>query len=398
MADPARSPRVSPRRRRRLGPAVEGLEPRELMTVSATPTDFEQAMLELINRARANPPAEAQRLLALSKSDPLIMAATAHWDMNAVVAKISSYAPEPPLAFNPRLIEAARAEDVAMLTLNSQRHAPAGFLTNPSIAVASDGQVYFDITGATWATGENIYGFSSNVNSPSTLDYVNYFYAGFMIDWGNPDFGHLTNILAPGPAESGSGTHLPYSEIGIGLLTNVTPTAPPDPNPPDPGNLGLSVGPDLVTQEFGWRSTASADLTGTFFVDRAHTGFYAPGEGLGGVTITAVARGSGAVYQAQTWSSGGYTLTLPPGTYDLTASGGGLAGVTTAAVSPSMPRTPAPGRSATRRPGPSPAPASAGRASTSPSPASMTAGRRPRSPSTGPAPRSGSSTPRAGSG
>jgi hypothetical protein len=39
---------------------VERLEPRQLMSAVA-PTDYEQYMLELLNRARANPAAEAAR-------------------------------------------------------------------------------------------------------------------------------------------------------------------------------------------------------------------------------------------------------------------------------------------------------------------------------------------------
>ena len=294
--------------------------------MTTTPTDFEQYMLELVNRARANPAAEGQRLLAIAQTDPLVRSATAQTNLAAFVQKISSFAPLPPLAFNTRLIEAARAENAAMLAQNSQRHAPAGFLNNPAVAVASDGLAYYDTTGVAWSTGENIFGFSANVNSPSLQVYVDYFYAGFMIDWGNPDYGHLTNILAPGPAEAAGSPHYPFSEVGIGLLTGVVPLSPPDPNPPNPANAGISVGPDLVAQEFGWRSSSPAFLTGTFYVDAGHTGFYAPGEGLGNVTIQAVGLAGQGTYQTQTWSSGGYSLPLPAGTYRVTASGGVLPG------------------------------------------------------------------------
>ncbi len=325
MATLTRTRRASPRRGRGAGPALEALEPRALMSVGVAPSDAEQFMLELVNRARSDPAAEGRRLVALAQSDPLIRAASAGWDLNAFTRAISAYAPMPPLAFNPRLIEAARAQDVSMLRMNSQRHAPAGFLTDPRVAVAADGQGYYDVTNASWSTGENIFAFSHNVNGLSAVDYVNYFHAGFLIDWGNPSFGHLANDLAPGPGGAGPSTHYPYSEVGIGLLENAVPTEPPDPNPPEPGNAGQNVGPDLITQEFGWRSTADADLTGTFFVDAARTGFYAPGEGLGGVTIRAVGRGGLGTFQTQTWPSGGYTLPLPAGTYDVTASGGSLA-------------------------------------------------------------------------
>ncbi|MBX6316545.1 MAG: hypothetical protein IRY99_27070, partial [Isosphaeraceae bacterium] len=142
---------------------------------------------------------------------------------------------------------------------------------------------------------------------------VDYYYAGLMIDWGNPDFGHLRNLMAPGPAEAGPGTHLPYREIGIGLLAGAKPSTPP-------AVPGLNVGPVLVSQEFGWRS-GPAFLTGIVYQDNDGNNFYSPGEGLGGVTIQAVGQHGEGTYQVQTWHSGGYSLALPPGTYLVSATG-----------------------------------------------------------------------------
>ncbi len=293
---------------------LECLEPRTLMTGSA-PTDAEQYMLELINRARANPAAEGQRLLALAATNPLIHQATAGENLSLFYQEISSYAPEPPLAFDPRLIDAALAEDASMLAKNSQQHSPPGFLNNPNVAVDTDGQVYFPTGSSWWATGENIFAYSSSVTPTSLTSYMDFFEAGFLLDWGNPDFGHLKNILAPGPAEANPSAGVyPYNEIGIGLLTG-TPTTPP--------SNGVNVGPELVTQEFGWRQ-GNAFLTGTFYNDLAGTQFYQPGEGLGGVSITAVGTAGQGTFQTQTWASGGYSLQLPPGIYQVTATGSNL--------------------------------------------------------------------------
>jgi hypothetical protein len=228
-------------------------------------------------------------------------------DLNAFVAEISSFGPEPPLAFNTRLIEAARDHSQAMIQADNQFHAPADYLTNPASGHAYDGQAYYPTGNNWWATGENIFAYSSGVSGGVTA-FVNYLEAGFELDWGNPDHGHLTNLLAPGPGEwsPSSGGHYRYSEIGIGLIEGVT---------------GKGVGPDVVTQEFGWRS-GNPILTGCFYTDQAGTGLYAPGEGLGGVTIRAVGRNGQGVFTTQTWASGGYSLVLPPGTYDVTATGG----------------------------------------------------------------------------
>ena len=287
------------------------LEARCLLAAGSAPTDLEQYMLELINRTRANPTAEGQRLLTLAATDPLVHRATANWNLGAFYGLISSYAPEPPLAFNPRLIDAARAQTAAMLAANAQRHAPSGYLTNPAVAVAADGQAFLPVGTGSWATGENIFAYSQGVNTASPTAYADYFEAGFLLDWGNPDFGHLKNILTPAPsaANLAAGVY-PFSEVGIGLVTNVTPTT----------RAVANVGPALVTQEFGWRQGV-AFLTGTFSLDTTGNGFYTPGEGYGGVTITAQGTRGQGTFQTKTWASGGYSLQLPAGTYNVSATG-----------------------------------------------------------------------------
>src|SRR5207244_3089218 len=55
--------------------------------------------------------------------------------------------------------------------------------------------------------------------------------------------------------------------------------------------------------------------------DLDHNSFYSPGEGISGVTIDA----SGPVHlSTTTFSSGGYSLQLPSGTYSVTVSGVGF--------------------------------------------------------------------------
>jgi len=281
------------------------------MAAGTAPTDLEQYMLELINRTRANPAAEGQRLLSLAQTDPLIHQATLSWNLGAFSQTISSYKPEPPLAFNLRLIDAALGETAAMLAGNVQRHATSGYLTNPAVATDTDKLPFYNTANSSWATGENIFAYSQGVNPASPTASADFFEAGFLLDWGNPDFGHLRNILAPGPAEANPAAKVfPYSEVGIGLVTNVAP--------PQPG--AVNVGPALVTQEFGWRQ-GTAFLTGTFYLDAQKSGLYAPGEGYGNVTIRAQGLNGQGTYQTQTWSTGGYSLQLPPGTYTVSASG-----------------------------------------------------------------------------
>ncbi|WZO95795.1 FG-GAP-like repeat-containing protein [Isosphaeraceae bacterium EP7] len=305
---------------RRFRPALAELEPRlPLAGDLAVPTADEQYMLELINRMRANPAAEGQRMLAQVRADPVLQSATRNWDMNQFVRVISAFAASPPLAFNTRLIAAARVQNGAMLAMNNQVHAPQGFLTDPAVARAADGQAYYPVNNLSWSTGENIFAYSEVVQKTRLRDYVDYLHAGFVIDWGNPDYGHLHNLLAPGPSGTTFGT-IGFSEIGVGLLTGAVPTAP-SPNSND-------VGPVLVTQEFGWH-TGNPFLTGTFYKDTDGDNFYSPGEGLGSVTITATRRGGGGTFQATTWASGGYSLAIPSGIYDVTTSGAGTDGLST---------------------------------------------------------------------
>ena len=59
---------------------------------------------------------------------------------------------------------------------------------------------------------------------------------------------------------------------------------------------------------------------GVAYYDNGGTGFYQPGEGQGGVQIDAVNLQTGQVSSTQTWDSGGYELSLPPGQYQIIAS------------------------------------------------------------------------------
>ncbi len=96
-----------------------------------------------------------------------------------------------------------------------------------------------------------------------------------------------------------------YRDVGIGLVNTAA---------------GSSVGPIVVTQDFGAQSGEQAQIVGVAYNDPGSTGFYAAGEGVGNVQISAVNIATGQVSSTQTWSSGGYELSLAPGQYQLIAS------------------------------------------------------------------------------
>jgi Ca2+-binding RTX toxin-like protein len=93
--------------------------------------------------------------------------------------------------------------------------------------------------------------------------------------------------------------------------------------PGQPAGSSL-VGPLLVTQNIGNRADYQAQLLGVVIDDRDGDRFYDIGEGLGGITITAT--GTGGTFTTQSWSSGGYQMVLPNGSYTVSFSGGGLTG------------------------------------------------------------------------
>ena len=254
-----------------------------------SPTNEEQFYLELINRARANPPAEGLRLATTTDAD--VLSAYGSFGVNLVLmqAQFALIPSAPPLSMNATLTTAARAHSQNMLQNNYQGHnGPDGSLTTRLQAYTS---------GANgWSLGENVYAYSKSVW---------YGHAGFEVDWGGTVLtggmqsppGHRQNIHSTG-----------FREVGIGVVLGSN------------GGSG-GVGPQLVTQDFGSVGGLPPFVTGVVYRDLNHNGFYDPGEGLGGVTVTV----SNANSYAVTASSGGYSVPVPgDGGYTVTFSGGSV--------------------------------------------------------------------------
>jgi len=259
------------------------LESRRLLA-AVFPTAHEQLLIELINRGRANPTAEATR-----------------WgtDLNeGLAAGTISTAAKQPLAINPNLTDAARTHSQWMIDNDEFSHYEGSSFDNPESRMRTAGYAF---TGS-WTLGENI-GWKGSTGDIDTTAFVAEIHKELYVDAGIAGRGHRVNLMDNR-----------YREIGGGVVTGVFESGG------DPYNAVM------VTEDFATSGT-SVFLTGVAYSDGiAKDNFYTPGEGLGGVIVVAKRASDGTTFQATTWTSGGYSLALPAGTYTVTASGGGLGG------------------------------------------------------------------------
>ena len=253
------------------------------------PTNEEQYYLELINRARANPTAEGGRLA--TTTDANVIGAYTSFGVNLVLmqAQFALIPAQPPYSMNAALLNAARAHSQNMLQNNYQGH------TGP------DGVLSARLAGYTsgangWSIGENVYAYSKSVW---------YGHAGFEVDWGGTA---LTGGMQSPPGHRQNIHNQDFREVGVGVVLGSN------------GGAG-GVGPELVTQDFGTKGGLLPFVTGVVYRDLNGNGFYDPGEGIGGVTVTIANVNNYAV----TAASGGYSVPVPgSGNYNVTFSGGSV--------------------------------------------------------------------------
>jgi len=250
----------------------------------AAPTDQEQYMLEQINQARMNP--QAADVSVTSNLTPDVSATVAHYgvNLNATEQAIASAPPKSPLAWNPDLAAAAQAHSQDMATNQFQSHTGSDGST-PDQRMQQAGY-----TNAS-STGENAFAYATSIDEAMQA---------FLIDWGVSDAGHRRNILQPDVSSSDA-----YQSVGIGIASTTN---------------NSTVGPLVITQDFGSQPNQPAELVGVAYHDNQNTGMYEIGEGQGGVKIDATNLATGQTTSTQTWSTGGYQIALCPGQYQITAS------------------------------------------------------------------------------
>ncbi|MGE4000945.1 MAG: FG-GAP-like repeat-containing protein [Planctomycetaceae bacterium] len=279
---------------------AESLEQRTLLAAAAIElTPNEQLLLKLVNRARANPSAEA---------------ALYGIDLNqGLTPGTITTDPKQPLAPNQILIGVAGAHSQDMLDRDYFAHTapppghPGGAAYDPNNPPA--GSITFDqrITdaGYNWQyVGENI-AWGGITPSSFAIDQIQHVYDRHQSLFLSP--GHRTNILGGAFRELGTG-------VRYGLFTNP--------------NNGVTYNASMVSEEFG-NPWSNGFITGVVFQDGrsglAADDFYTIGEQVGSGTITAVSS-TGQTYSINIGSSGGYALQVPNGTYTVTATGGAVGG------------------------------------------------------------------------
>ncbi len=238
--------------------------------VSKQPTAQEVLVMELVNRARANPEAEAARY-GIGLNDGITGAAI-------------TATPKQPLAHNLLLIDSARTHSQWMLEVDIFSHTGINNST-PTARMSTAGYVF---TGS-WMSGENIAWGGTTGSSINLTNYALQHHEGL---FKSP--GHRLNILEAN-----------FRELGVGqkqgfFLSN--------------GNNYLS---SMLAQNFA-RSGSSYYLTGVVYKDLNNNEFYDVGEGLNGINISF----NGATYSV--YATGAYSIPVSNGTYNLTITGDAL--------------------------------------------------------------------------
>src|SRR5437868_8195706 len=171
------------------GSHVEALEQRQLLS-AVFPTNYEQYMIELLNRARANPTGEA---------------AMFGIDLNEGLAPgtISS-APKQPLAINPFLTDSARMHSQWMIDNQTFSHFENG--VGPDTRMMNAGYVFIPSYGY----GENLAFRGTTPSVPPPGPTVAQEHQDLFVDSTEPDRGHRTNMMDPA-----------FEEVGAGVATGV---------------------------------------------------------------------------------------------------------------------------------------------------------------------------------
>ncbi len=240
----------------------------------------EQLMLELVNRARLDPQAEADRFgIDLNKDLP---------------PGTISPAPKAPLTFNNYLVDSSRAHSQWMIDNDIFSHIETSGTNGFTGVTAGDRmQTAGYVFSGTWIWGENI-AWQGTTGTPDMTAYIIAQHEGLFLS-----HGHRENIL-----------NETFREMGIGQVSGVFTS-------------GTDYNSSMVTQNFA-KSGTDYFITGVAYTDTDSDNFYTVGEGHANVNIS-IADSTGAhVVSALSEAAGGHRAAVSDGDYQISFSGGGL--------------------------------------------------------------------------
>lgn len=259
------------------------------------PDGNEQQFLWLMNRARSNPAQEGIWLATMDNQEVAAARDYFNVDEGVLRSEFAGYAAQPPAAFDARLYNAAKAHSDYLISIDGQNH------NNQLDRISSAGFRYSQAAAIVFSYSQHtIHG-----------------YAGFNIDWGSGTYGTQD---PPGHRHAIMSIGGNYTNVGIAVV--------PETNP------ATKVGPQVISGNLCYANTGFADhynrfIVGTVWEDTNANDQYDPGEGLAGVMVMP----DKGTYHAVTGVSGGYAVpVLTADAYQLTFSGGDLAGVFTQAA------------------------------------------------------------------
>lgn len=231
------------------------------------PTPAEQAHLEKINWARANPLAEAARL----GIDV----------MEGVPSGAISGLPVPPLTMNALLSQAASGHSADMAARDYFAHnSPEGVTAIDRISNTG-----YDISTA----NENLAFVGSTVALNDVCSSLQ-MHDDLFFDEDFPNRTHRVNILSED-----------YKEVGISLAAG------------EKIQDSTSFNMFYITTNFGTSSEPRAFVLGVAYADKTGDGAYSVGEGIAGIEVLVVETSERTV----TAGAGGYALPLSSGSYTL---------------------------------------------------------------------------------
>jgi uncharacterized protein YkwD len=268
------------------------------------PTNEQQYMLELINRARANGGAEAARLglSGLQEGPPSIGGEA--WTINNT---------NQPLSWNPLLFNCAQnhaklLNDNDQFFLGVSPHTYGGKTPQQRIMDAgyTDG-TSTQYNGPSTSPSHFIPG-PENVATEVTIGSGPFTGAKLIAGVLSAHNDLFTDQTIPGRGHRNTTMLAFFREIGIGVSTGK-----------DNDNSNNTWDSLYIVQNFGTQLNSTPFITGVVYQDTNGNGFYDPGEGIGGIRVSV----TGTNFFAITSPSGGYSVPVPgDGSYPITFSGG----------------------------------------------------------------------------